>query len=458
MAALNPVTDFRVKDMAKSLVHVKVHSYASAGSGDFAGGIQKVASSKISLQTSPKVIRLNTDQYNSIYWVDLAVHQTSTGYNQTFPLLLDTGSAIAWIANSSCQSQFCTRAPRFTTSTVTPTEFSLDYSTGKITGLLIDSPKSNISYSLGNQLPANNFSCGLAATVPSFFANYNISGILGLSANASAERGTNLVQQLYAEKTINSLKFSIILGAPSGANDSSGGFLLLGDMVDQYAPALAQSQIQSRPVVPNVSGYWMVNVLQVTVMSAVGANVTFPGKVSAVFDTGTTGLALPLNDATTMHLLLFGSLFVTDGMGNYAFPCNTTGSVTLNIDGLFLTISVDLIRADEYTSAGLQGLCSSKMQGLSTPNWILGASFLKNFYTVFDIENRTVGFAPRVALYSYAVGASSSSTSKTSTASLTALVKSSTSTGASSTRAAGTASDSFNLSPWTIILLFLGIF
>lgn len=445
--------------MAMSLVHKGIiHSASSIDS--FSQSAQVDAASNVFVESDPMVVKLNTDQHRSIYWVDLSVNQTSTNYMQTFPLLLDTGSAIAWIANSSCQSPYCTNAPRFSSHTITPTEFSLDYSSGKITGLLIDSPKSNITYSLAAQLPASNFSCGLASTVPSFFSNYNISGILGLSANSSAERGTNYVEQLYAEKAISSPKFAIMLGAPAGANDSFGGLLLLGKLVDNYASTLAQSAVQSRPVVPNVSGYWMVSVSQVTVISSFGVNDTFPGQVSAVFDTGTTGLALPLKDATTMHQLLFGALYVSDALGNYAFPCNATGSMTININGLFLTISVDLIRADEYTSAGLQGLCSSKMQGLSTtPNWILGASFLKNFYTVFDIGNQTIGFAPRVSLFSYVTGSSSQTASKASMASsLTANVKSSTSSKVSSTRAAGVASPGFKFSSWTVIILFLGVF
>lgn len=464
VAALYPVTDFRVKDMGKALggtatspVKDVLKSYLddrqSAKSGRDA--------SDALVSSNPLVIPLQTDIYQSIYWTELTVNQSTPQYLQTFLLLLDTGSAIAWIANASCLSAACARTPKFSTTTVTPTEFYLDYSSGKISGLLVDPIKSNITYSVAHQLSVDNFTCGLAASVPSFFPNYNVSGILGLSANASLDRGTNLVLQLGADSHINSSKFALVLGAPAGVNsntsNSTGGLLFLGQAADTYKSILALSPVQSRPVIRNIAGYWMLKATLVSVLSSTGLNNTFQRPVTAVFDTGTTGLALPTVDADSVHQLLFGNLYVTDGSGNYAFPCNATGSVSLNIDGLYLSFSVDLIRADAYTSAGLQGMCSSKMQGLaSTPNWILGAAFLKSYYTVFDIENQTIGFAPRVAQYSYDSKALSSTASSMSSASLqTKSVKSSTSSGLSSTRAVGNANLAM-VNPWMAFVAFLG--
>lgn len=385
----------------------KLNKWSSSGS----------TSGDTTVQHETNIIPLHTDQYNSIYWADIAVNQSEPLYNSSFQLLLDTGSAIAWIANSSCQSPSCLRLPRFSTTTITPTEFYLDYSTGKISGLLVDPLRSNITYRLNDQLPVKNFTLGLSVSVPLFFANYNVSGILGLSANASTQRGTNMVLQLYADGGINSTKFALILDNPSNSN--LGGLLFLGDAVDSYAPKLGRSPVQSRSVVPNIAGYWMVQVNQVSAYSNTGINNTFPLSIMAVFDTGTTGLALPLADAQSMHTMLFGSLYVSDGQGNFAFPCNATGSITFNVAGMSLNLSVDLIRADAYTTPGLEGLCSSKMQGLSsTPNWILGAAFLKNYFTIFDVDNKSIGFSPRVALYSYnATGSLATKSTNASTSS-----------------------------------------
>ncbi|WPK26406.1 hypothetical protein PUMCH_003759 [Australozyma saopauloensis] len=466
VVALNPVTDFRVLDMDKALVNSKKISGRTLETYPGKGLLHtKAGSSNATVNLDSLIIPLKTDKYKSIYWVDVSVNQVAATNNQTFPLLLDTGSAIAWIANSSCLSDGCSRAPKFFYSTVTPTEFSLDYSSGKISGLLVDAPKSNITYTINHSLVVNNFTCGLAGSVPSFFSNYNISGILGLSANASLERGTNLLSQLRLEKAVDSAKFAIILGSPDNVNSSFGGLLALGQMADKYATSLAQLPIQSRPVVPNISGYWMVKVTLVSAVSSTGTNSTFNGAVAAVFDTGTTGLALPLADATAMHQMLFGNLFVADNQGNYAFPCNATGSIKFNLDGLILDLSVDLIRADEYTTAGLQGMCSSKMQGLgSTPNWVLGASFLKNYYTVFDVDHQSIGFSPRVSLYSYIANenANSSSISGGGSSSKTssAVVSSSSSSSqksSTSTRAAGSASFNSILSPWTLLLFLISI-
>lgn len=469
VAALYPVTDFRVKDMGKavggsaaspvvsasksSIAYLNEREYRITGNKDSSGAV---------VASDPFVIPLQTDQYQSIYWTDLTVNQSTPQYLQTFLLLLDTGSAIAWIANGSCLSPACAKTPKFSTKTVTPTEFYLDYSSGKISGLLVDPIKSNITYSIAHQLSISNFTCGLAASVPAFFANYDVSGILGLSANASLDRGTNLVLQLHEYSHLNSSKFALVLGAPSGISsntfNATGGLLFLGEAADKYGPTLAQSPVQSKPIIPNIAGYWMLKMTLVSVLSSTGLNSTFQRPVTAIFDTGTTGLALPTADADSIHQLLFGSLYVTDGNGNYAFPCNATGSVSLIIDGLYLTFSVDLIRADAYTSAGLQGMCSSKMQGLaSASNWILGAAFLKSYYTVFDIGSQSIGFAPRVAQYSYVNSAPSTTNSGMSTASLhISGVKQSTSAGLSSTRAAGSANLAV-VNPWMAVVALLGL-
>lgn len=421
VAALYPVTDFRVKDMANCVdkSHAKfraVSAMLSLRSIRDTGIINTDTTSSCSESNSGAqvlanslIVPLHTDKYRSIYWADLTVSQNSTNYNETFAMLLDTGSAIAWIANSACSLPACMHIRRFSAPTVTPTEFYLDYSTGKISGLLVDQIKSNITYTLAHQISASNFSCGLAASVPSFFSNYSVSGIFGLSANASTERGTNFLLLLGAEKSLSSTKFGLILGPPEGTSISNtfsnslvGGLLLLGQMADSYASSLAVFSVKSKPVIPNISGYWMVALTLVSAATTGGQNSSFKGASAAVFDTGTTGLALPVADADTIHQLLFGTLYVTNGQGSYAFPCNATGSMTFDFDGLNLSMPVDLIRADEYTSAGLLGMCSSKIQGLaSSSNWILGAAFLQNFYTVFDIDNQSIGFAPRVILYSY---------------------------------------------------------
>ena len=424
VAALMPVSDFRVDNMPLPLARQPKNPPRVQY-----GFLLRALAPEAIVRSDPLVVELTTDVHRSLFWVNLLTTQTSRFasssaspspiHEQEFPMVLETGTPLAFIANSSCDTDICNRVPRFAAHTVTPIEFSLEYFTGNITGFLVDGPKSNIFYTLADQVRATNFTCGYTSSGPAFFADYNVSGILGLSYNASIANGTNFVQQLATEKTIASLKFGLVLDAPVGAKESFGGLLLLGQMADTYTTTLAQSAVVSRPVLANEHGYWMLWVPQVSVVSMTGANSAFAEAVRIVLDTGTSGLALPLAAADSMHQLLFGSQYVADGRGNYAFPCNATGSVTFNVDGLVLNMPVALIVADRYTTAALEGMCASRMQGVArSTDWILGSSFLANFYTIFDVDNQAMGFAPRVLLYQYLSTSVSTSSAAASTLAL----------------------------------------
>lgn len=59
-----------------------------------------------------------------------------------------------------------------------------------------------------------------------------------------------------------------------------------------------------------------------------------------------------------------------------------------------------LIEAKDYV-LNVQGTCMSGFVGIDIPApagpiWIIGDVFLRKFYSVYDLENDRVGFAPSV--------------------------------------------------------------
>lgn len=417
--ALCPVKDFRVKDLSSKGVNVKQIAQDRVDDALLATTATSVSSSSTSYSNSIPTIGLDasvqalwTDSSNSIYYINSTIDDHKTGFRQIFPLLLDTGSEISWIYNVSCTSSACLNAPKFNDSGLyTTSAFQLSYSGLVISGSMVDTLHNNMTFSYPNGLALSNYSFGLADSAPLFFNDYNVSGIIGIPSVYNETSQTNFIAQLDASGAISSRKFGIILGGSANSNSSFGGLLLLGDSASENADKLATSDVDYCSLDENTNGYWLVTVTMVAVLDSDEENKslsTFNSSRQAIIDTGTTGLSIPLDDANALHEALFGSLYVTDGEGNYAFLCNATGEIDFTISGKNFTIPVENIRGNEYTNKVLEGYCASKAQGsLSTSYWILGGSFLKSFYTIFDLDNFKIGFAPSVDGFATSVASKS---------------------------------------------------
>lgn len=341
-----------------------------------------------------------TDLSNSIYYLNATI----SGDSETplvFPLLLDTGSSVLWIYSSTCTEETCEDAPRFNASgVVTTSSFSLSYSGELVNGSLVDALANNITWRMPNGLVLTNYTFGLADVAPLFFANYAVSGIVGIPALDGPLVPSNFIVQAGDGNATWSLRFGLVLGGGSAPDtdptDEFGGLLLLGDEASENEAVLATEPVHYCPLDNNTNAYWLVTLAGVF---ADGQSVINSSR-QAIVDTGTTGLSLPLADADALHEALFGDSYVLDGSGNYAFLCNATGEIAFEMGGANFTIGVASIRGDKYTSTVLTGYCASKAQGSSDNDmWILGASFLQNFYSIFDLDKFAIGFAPRVESY-----------------------------------------------------------
>lgn len=408
--ALAPVVDFRVPGMDKAVSLTGRHVQPVVEIHK----VQEVQQSlKASIQLSDTVLPLMTDKARSIYYLDLQIGG-KTGKSK-FPLLLDTGSGISWIMNESCTSSACSNGVKYTDSVKTSKSFSLSYSGSHVNGEMVNAAENDLEFVLGDLLKLTNYSFGLALTAPDFFEKFSLSGILGVQARYDDLEKSNMLHQLYYSGDIDAMQFAIVLDGAL-TNATLGGLFIAGKDATKYSTKLASSDIQYCDVLTNDQLFWMLNIT--TVHS--NKKSVINGCRSAIIDTGTTGMALPMKDATAFHKAVFGSDYIGDSEGNFAFRCNATGNVSLVIDYHSFSLPVGNIKALAYELTVLQGYCASKVQGMDLDNWILGASFLSEFYTIFDLEKSRVGFAPRVEGYLVeAASRSSLSLSLTKSLSLT---------------------------------------
>lgn len=433
--ALAPVQDFRVPGMAKVVSKAWSVPRLNANSNQATVPAARTVLAKLlgpEIRLGDSVLPLWTDLANSIYYVNLTVGEKDEDIK--FPLLLDTGSGISWIMNDSCSSLACGNSAKFQQTVVPKSLFYLSYSGSPVLGQMVDTAENDLEFNIGGSLKLTNYSFGVALTAPSFFESFNLSGILGVQATYDDKEKSNMIHQLYYAGDIDKMEFAVLLNGISNVSHSLGGVFITGSDATNYASKLASSEIQYCDVLQNDQLFWMLNISSVHS----GENHAINSSRGAIIDTGTTGMALSRDDADALHKAAFGLDYVGDEEGNFAFRCNATGNLSFAIDGHTFDLPVAHIRALEYDVPILQGYCASKIQGKPNLNtWILGASFLGNFYTIFDLEKSRVGFAPRVESFQIT---SPDSTASQSSSSATLSATKSSSSASSSTASSSTSS------------------
>ncbi|CAI5758300.1 unnamed protein product [Candida verbasci] len=364
--ALLPIKDFRIPNFQSEKDKILESSFLIHN---------KQVINKSKLTKSNTLQFLSTDDLNSIYYLNLTLRGPNNYQNQ-FPLLLDTGSSIAWIYNSSCTELNCqySNVTKFNYPDVDGEYFSLRYTNDEVSGEVVNLEDYEIVANI-NDLNFN-YSVGITSTYPVIFKDYYLSGLLGISSEKSSR---NIVSRLHNNGIINQHKFGLYLSNVKYQQDTYGGLVLFGSDADHE---IFNNPAITIPIIPNFNNFWLFN-------STISINTTLMNR-SAILDSGTTGIVVPFNDSLVLHDALFGDGFLYDENGNFAFLCNSTNSITFETEnGEKFTLHTDLIKGLEYTGA-LSGYCASKIQGLDYEYWILGAAFLKNYYTIFDLDSQSI--------------------------------------------------------------------
>eukprot|EP00471_Norrisiella_sphaerica_P000645 CAMPEP_0184484988 /NCGR_PEP_ID=MMETSP0113_2-20130426/6638_1 /TAXON_ID=91329 /ORGANISM="Norrisiella sphaerica, Strain BC52" /LENGTH=334 /DNA_ID=CAMNT_0026866229 /DNA_START=663 /DNA_END=1667 /DNA_ORIENTATION=- len=207
-------------------------------------------------------------------------------------------------------------------------------------------------------------------------------GILGLGfQGASKMNGDNVVANMKKQGLIENSTFSFILGGDPSADGEDGSFLLIGPPDWNYVHDNKITYVDVNP-----GGMWGVTLNSVLID---GKDYGYCGDsgCSALPDTGTSMIVVPL--AYWEHF----SSKITKGRNdckkiNSGIFC-TEGTEGLPTFSLVFGRSVFHLEPKQYMLSGeVLGFMPSNFE-----SWILGDTFLKNVYTVFNMDNRTVGFA-----------------------------------------------------------------
>lgn len=305
-------------------------------------------------------------------------------------LLLDTGAGSSWVMGSDCSDKPCTMHNTFgkdDSSTLTNggKSFSISYGSGTVNGNLITDTINVAGISL-------QYTFGQASKTSDDFSHFAFDGILGMSMSQGSS--DNFLKALADGKKLDKNIFGIHLNrAADGGNDGEIKFGSANS--DKYTGDISYTSVASK------DGDWSI---QIDDMAYDGKKAGSGGVLSYI-DTGTSFIFGPPGLVKKIHGVIPGSAS-SDGL-TYTVPCDSDKSLTFTFSG----VDYKLSSKDWIAPKDSSGKCTSNIYGHEVVSgaWLLGDTFLKNVYAVFDRDQKRIGFA--VAAGSQGGSSSSSSAS-----------------------------------------------
>ena len=119
------------------------------------------------------------------------------------------------------------------------------------------------------------------------------------------------------------------------------------------------------------------------------------GQVSTIIDTGTSLIIGNPVYITGIYSLISGSKSISGGA--WQVPCNTNQTVSFVYQGQSFAIPAEAfaIPAADLGVTSVDGCIGAFIADARYPGLLVGDSFLRGVYAVFDVGNARVGFANR---------------------------------------------------------------
>jgi len=360
------------------------------------------------------------DLQNAQYWGSIDVGTPA----QKFQVVFDTGSSDLWIPAGECrfESSNCASKSTFdksassTYAEVPPgskSEFSIMYGSGPVSGTYgVDDVTLADDYtSMGQTFALAEHTDGLGG----LYDAAKFDGILGLAfPSLSRDPGVNtLIPNLKEQGVLEEAMFAFYLGDEEDGELAVGGYdesRIVGEVtwVDLLAPA-----------------YWLVKMDGVRF----GSSVISAGS-AGIMDTGTSLIYAPQSQVMVMADEL-GAQYAAQ-VGLFLINCGidvpdlefTVGGKSVSIPGedlvikddtgLYCFLAVSIMRfgdAEGDVDAKLEGELEEEVvdgvkrsvgaRGGMEPIppeyngnvWLMGDSFLRQFYSIYDYENQKFGLA-----------------------------------------------------------------
>jgi saccharopepsin len=299
---------------------------------------------------------------------------------QEFKVVLDTGSSNLWVPSVSCGSIACYLHQKYDSSASSTykkngSDFGIRYGSGEVAGFISKDVLRIGDLTIKDQL------FGEATSEPGLaFAFGRFDGILGLgydtiSVNHIPPPFYNMIDQGLLDEPV----FAFYLGKTEDGTESEATFGGLDS--SHYTGKLTKIPLRRK-------AYWEVNLDSITF----GEATADLDNTGVILDTGTSLIALP----STLAELLNKEIGAKKGFnGQYTVECDKRDSlpdISFTLSGYNFSIT-----AHDYILE-VQGSCISSFMGMDFPAptgplAILGDSFLRKWYSVYDLGSDSVALA-----------------------------------------------------------------
>jgi len=287
---------------------------------------------------------------------------------QHFTVVFDTGSSNLWVPSIKCTDVGCAGKDKYNSASSSSYKangkpITIQYGTGSMSGILAQDTTNVGGVNVVNQV------FGEATTLAKFFAGQPLDGILGLGYPAIAADGvTPVFDNMISEKLVASPLFGVYLDSTPGNTGSEIQFGSLNSKlysgVITYIPVTQQT-------------YWSIEIGDFQVNKKA---VACTSGCKGIVDTGTSVIVGP----TAQINAILSALNVKSDCSNY----NSLPPLTVTLSGNPFNIPASIY----VLKSG--GQCAPLIQGeLGSTLWILGDTFIRGYYTVFNRGTNQVGFA-----------------------------------------------------------------
>ncbi|KAF9428426.1 hypothetical protein BGZ94_002445 [Podila epigama] len=305
---------------------------------------------------------------------------------QNFTVVFDTGSSDFWVPTLDCVTPTCLTLARSYRAEGKP--FDIRYGDG-----------SHVSGSTGMERvilsgrEIANQSIGLASIDDSTIAKKGVEGVVGIGFGRAANvKGySTIVETMLSKRSLAQPIVSIWLGRQrvGGSAEGSGGAVIFGGVDNtKFVGNFTWTPVADRNA-------WKIPFQAVTIG---GKSLDISGN--ALIDSGTSLIIVPPKDASLIHGHIPGA--INAPQVGWILPCNTSvGDLSFTINGQQFRVPAEelvvLFRIPGYAEYCKSAVDASTSE--SETDWILGASFMKNVYSVFDYRSLSVGFAQPSNIY-----------------------------------------------------------
>ncbi|XP_073175704.1 renin-like [Lepidochelys kempii] len=330
--------------------------------------------------TAPTIL---TNYLDTQYFGEISIGTPA----QTFKVVFDTGSANLWVPSCRCSPLYsaCVSHNRYDSSKSRTylengTGFAIQYGSGSVKGFLsqdvvmvADIPIIQV-FAEATALPA----------FPFIFARFD--GVLGMGYPSQAIDGiTPVFDRILSQQVLKEDVFSVYYSRNSLLKP--GGEIILGGS----DPAYYTGDFHYLNV--NKNGYWQISMKGVSV----GAETLFCKEgCSVAIDTGASYITGP---AGSIAVLMKAIQATELAEGGYIVDCDKVHllpDISFHLGGKVYALSglAYVLQQSQYG----EDICTVAFAGLDIPPptgplWILGASFIGQYYTEFDRRSNRIGFA-----------------------------------------------------------------